>query len=171
MPPKGFILWFTGLPSDTRTAIANLTIQELKQRGCETEALDGKIPAAVSKGDDDAYARRIFDSSVRGEAIVFAVKSKTTVTPEDHQAAVEVEIGIPNYEKKSDESSNAINDGPLTFAKIVVQPEAEPEKCIASILSKLEGLDLIARVPSENSAYDEDDEEVIRRRLEGLGYL
>jgi Adenylylsulphate kinase len=160
MPPKEFTLWFTGLPSETKTAIANLTTQELKRRGCEIETLDTKT-----------YARRISDSSMHGEAIVFAVKSKTTETPEDLQATVEVKIGIPNYEKKNDESGNVVNDEHLTLTKIVVQPDAEPEHCIAGILSKLEGLDLIARVPSESSSYDEDDEAVIRRRLEGLGYL
>ena len=165
MPPKGFTLWFTGLPNETRTAIANLTTQELKRRGCEIETLGGKIPAADSKGDEDAYTGRISDFSMRGEAIVFAVKSKTTETPEDLKTAVEVEI-------TNDESGNAINDEHLSFTKIVVQPDAEPEECIASILSKLEGLELIARVPSsENSSYDEDDEAVIRRRLEDLGYL
>jgi len=126
------------------------------------------MPAAYSKG---AYARRISDFNMRGEAIVFAVKSKTTETPEDLQAAVEVEIGIPNYEKKNDESGDDINDEQLIFTKIFVQPDANLEESVAGILSKLEGLELIARAPSENSSYDEDDEAVIRRRLEGLGYL
>lgn len=168
MPPKGFTLWFTGLPSEIRTAITNLTTQELKRRGCEIETLDARMPAAYSKG---AYARRISDFNMRGEAIVFAVKSKTTETPEDLQAAVEVEIGIPNYEKKNDESGDDINDEQLIFTKIFVQPDANLEESVAGILSKLEGLELIARAPSENSSYDEDDEAVIRRRLEGLGYL
>jgi len=97
----GFILRLTGLPNATR-AIANLTVDELKRRGCNVE---------------------ILSDETQGEGLE------------------EVEIGAPNPADVTD------------------------------ILSKLEELQLIARSTPKDQSYDEDDEAVIRQRLEGLGYL
>ena len=170
MPLKDFVLSLTGLQSATRTAIANLTAHELKQRGYNIEPLAGQ-PSAIdwisllrnSKDDEQEPLRRVCES---GEAIVLAaIKSKITQTVEDLrniEAFVEIEIGITNDEK-GDESRN--------FTKIFLPPEASPEQSVAEILAKLEGLELITARASENSSYDEDDEAMIRSRLEALGYL
>jgi hypothetical protein len=95
-----------------------------------------------------------------------AVKSEVPQTLEDLsgsvEAFVEVEIGIPTDEQ-GDESRN--------FTKFFLLPHAEPEPSVANILAKLEGLELIAAPAAENSSYDEDDEAMIRSRLEALGYL
>lgn len=149
MPSKGFVVSFTGLPSTTRTTIASLTGHELKQRGYNIEPLAGE-PSGISN-----------------EAIVLAaVKSEVAQTLEDLrgnvEAFVEVEIGITTGEQ---------DDGSRDFTKIFVPPDAEPETSVADILAKLEGLELIAAAASDNSSYDEEDEAMIRSRLEALGYL
>jgi hypothetical protein len=46
-----------------------------------------------------------------------------------------------------------------------------PEQSVAHILSELEALNLIAAPAQPTEAYDADDEEIIRRRLESMGYL
>ena len=177
MTSKGFVLSFTGLPSATKPTIASLTGQELSQRGYNIELLAGQ-PSATdwisvlnnSEGDEDDYIRelrRVCASGTANEAIVLAaVKSKVPQTLADLrgsvEALVEVEIGTPDYEK-GDES--------LNFTKIFLQPDAEPEQSVADILVKLEGLELIPAAAPENSSYDEDDEALIRSRLEALGYL
>lgn len=148
MPSKGFVLSFTGLPSTTRTTIASRTGQELEQRGYNIEPLAGQPSAS-------------------NEAIVLAaVKSDVPQTLEDLrgdvEAFVEVEIGIPTGEQ---------DDASRNLKKIFLPPDAEPESSVADILAKLEGLELIAAPMSENSSYDEEDEAMIRSRLEALGYL
>lgn len=179
MPPKGFVLWFTGPRSATRTTIANLTGHELKQRGYNIEPLVGQSSVTDwisvlnnSKADEDDYTqqlRRVCASGISNEGIVLAaLKSEVPRTLEDLrcsvEAFVEVETGAPNHEQ-GDESQN------LNFTKIFLQPDAEPEQCVVDIVAKLEDLKLIVAPAPENSSYDEDDEATIRSRLEALGYL
>ena len=186
MPPRGLILWFTGLPSATRTTIASLTAQVLKQRGWNIETLEGEHSPADwisvlknSKGDEDAFIqhlRRVCASGIHNEAIALvALQSTAPQTPESRvQAFVEVELGIPKYEEV-DESRKVVEGDrtseDLNLTKIVLQPDAEPEQGVADILSKLEGLGLVAGSSLKDSVYDEDDEAMIRSRLEALGYL
>lgn len=171
MPSKGFVISFTGLPSASRTTIASLTGHELKQRGYNIEPLVGQPSAtnwtSVLENSKDDELRRVYASAISNEAIVLAaVKSEVPQTLGDLsdsvEAFVEVEIGIPTDEQR-DESRN--------FTKFFLPPDAEPESSVADILAKLEGLELIAAPASENSSYDEDDEAMIRSRLEALGYL
>jgi adenylyl-sulfate kinase len=64
--PKGFTLWFTGLPSAGKSTLARLVAQELQQRGHSVEVLDGDIVRqrlckglGFSKEDRDENIRRI----------------------------------------------------------------------------------------------------------------
>ena len=135
MPPRKLILGFAGLPSATRTTIASLTAQELKQRGWNIETLEGEH--------------------------LTALQSTAPQTPEGNvEAFVEVELGLPEPEEAD-----------LNLTKIVLRPDAEPEQNAADLLSKLEGLGLVAGSSPQDSLYDEDDEAMLRSRLEALGYL
>jgi len=171
MLPRGFVLWFRGPASETRTTIGSLTTHELKQRGCNVEILDGQSAATDwmaglgnAKDDDDAYIRhlqRVSTSVINNEAIALVVVKSDAPRVE---ALVEVDIGTPKEEEGGDEN--------LNLTKLVLQSSAGPEQSVAEILSKLESLDLIAGQASrDSSSYDEDDEATIRQRLEALGYL
>jgi hypothetical protein len=62
-------------------------------------------------------------------------------------------------------SSTAMDAEPL------VEIEINESNDIAQILSKLADLALIGRLPAKDDVYDEEDEAIIRNRLESLGYL
>jgi adenylyl-sulfate kinase len=49
--------------------------------------------------------------------------------------------------------------------------EESPEESCRKILSKLEELGYIPSAPEEDQAYSEEEEELIRKRLEDLGYM
>jgi hypothetical protein len=176
MPAGGFFLSFTGLPSATRARIASLIAHELKQRGWTIETLASQssardwISVLGESGSDDAYIRRLRDGAI----VLAAINSNTLETPENLRSSfktfVEVEIGKPMKEQGA-ECYNAVEDEHLNLTKIVLPQDAEPEKCVADIFSKLEGLELIAGPVFKDSSYDEEDEVMIRNRLDALGYL
>src|SRR5215210_200459 len=63
---KGFTLWFTGLSGAGKTTLSKLVEQRLRERGLETELLDGDVVrTSISKGlgftreDRDENVRRI----------------------------------------------------------------------------------------------------------------
>jgi adenylyl-sulfate kinase len=64
--PKGFTLWFTGLPSAGKSTLAQLVAAELRARGRGVEVLDGDVVRThlckglgFSKEDRDENIRRI----------------------------------------------------------------------------------------------------------------
>ena len=66
MANKGFCLWFTGLPSSGKTSIATALVPFLRERGWNTEVLDGdEVRRGLSSdlGFDrmarEAHARRV----------------------------------------------------------------------------------------------------------------
>ena len=66
MEQKGFTLWFTGLPSSGKTAVADSVAEILKERGLKVERLDGDIvrksltrDLGFSKKDRDENIRRV----------------------------------------------------------------------------------------------------------------
>lgn len=151
MPPRGLTLRFSGQPNATRTAIADLTAQELKRRGWNIETLEGEHFSS--------------NGAIHNETTALLARRPTAPqTPEDSvEAFVEVELGISNDESRTSEQ--------LNFTKIVLKPDIEPAQGVAEILSKLESLGWVAGSSTQESLYDEDDEAMIRSRLEALGYL
>ncbi len=66
MADKGFCLWFTGLPCSGKTTIAKKLVPLLKERGLNTERLDGDVvrqsltrDLGFSKEDRDKNIERI----------------------------------------------------------------------------------------------------------------
>jgi len=65
-PPEGFCLWFTGLSGAGKSTIAEVVVDQLRERGYNVELLDGdEIRENLSKGlgfskeDRDTNIRRI----------------------------------------------------------------------------------------------------------------
>ena len=65
-PPKGFTVWFTGLPSAGKSTLAEILARELRERGLGVEVLDGDVVRqhlcrglGFSKADRDENIRRI----------------------------------------------------------------------------------------------------------------
>src|SRR5215212_6589550 len=152
MPTGRFFLAFTDLPNETRPTLAGLIAHELKQRGWKAEAVDDQSSNVVRR--------------LGGEAIVLAaINSNNPEAPDSLVRFVEVGIG------PKDEKSNTLDGEHLDVTKIVLPADAEPKRSVAEILSKLEGMGLLGGPAPKDSSYDEDDEAVIRSRLEALGYL
>jgi adenylylsulfate kinase len=66
MEKKGFTLWFTGLPSSGKSAVADRVAEILKEKGLKVERLDGDIvrksltgDLGFSKEDRDENIRRV----------------------------------------------------------------------------------------------------------------
>ncbi len=64
--PKGFTVWFTGLPSAGKSTLAEILARELRERGLGVEVLDGDVVRqhlcrglGFSKEDRDENIRRI----------------------------------------------------------------------------------------------------------------
>jgi hypothetical protein len=116
---------------------------------------------------------------VRNEAIVAASLHSESGEAEDlrhgSQPIVEVEI-----RDSTDMTEAAVNQPgiegeseQLEALKIILDADvAAPESSVAHILSRLEDWGLIGRrLTGKDDSYDEEDEKVIRSRLESLGYL
>lgn len=194
MVSRGLTLWLTGLPGAAKTAIVQKTADELKRRGCKVEILDDEIigtnlssDVTDAQDEGDAGIRRsqfVDELRSRDELVVLApVNSQGRQALEglrrklqNIQPLVEVEIkGSGSSAADSQNSQAAIADNSLQeplSPDIIVRADVDtPEQCVTHILSKLEDLEMLARPTPQNESYDAEDEEVIRRRLEGLGYL
>ncbi len=66
MSEKGFVLWFTGLPSSGKTTLAKVMADKLRDLGAKVELLDGdevrkslSPDLGFSKKDREAHAQRV----------------------------------------------------------------------------------------------------------------
>ena len=65
---NGFTLWFTGLSGAGKTTLSKIVEQRLRERGLETELLDGDVVrTTISKGL--GFTREDRDENVRGSAM------------------------------------------------------------------------------------------------------
>lgn len=60
---------------------------------------------------------------------------------------------------------------PLNPEVVIKTAEETPEESCRKILDKLVELGYVASTPEEEKAYSEEEEELIRKRLEDLGYM
>lgn len=72
---KGFVLWFTGLPSSGKSTIANFVYETLKQKGRPVERLDGDI-VRQSLTKDLGFSREDRDENIRRVGLVANALSK-----------------------------------------------------------------------------------------------
>jgi len=188
---RGFTLCFTGLPSAVKKTIAEMTANELNRRGYKVQTFDDETSGARLKSSldhpknneeaDIQRIERVCDLGMGNDAIVIvAVNPQSSGTLEDLrqilQPLVEIEIRGSSHRSRDDESGNAGDvdsvHEQLISSKVVVEGDTDKlEQSVAHILSRLEDLELIARLTPKDSSYDEEDEQVIKSRLESLGYL
>lgn len=201
MMEKGFCVWFTGLSAAGKTTLSRLLEGALLERGLMVEVLDGEDirtnlskELGFSREDRETHLRRIAfvaNLLIRNRVVVLVA----AITPyqsirEEVRAGindfVEVYLDMPLevcikrdpkglYQKARSggiKNFTGIDDPfePAERAEIVVRTgEESPEESLARILLTLEMLKLIPPMP--RSGYSEEEAEVIKQRLTGLGYI
>lgn len=75
---RGFVVWFTGLSGAGKTTLAKLLEQELRDRGCLVEVLDGDVVRThLSKGL--GFSREDRDTNIRRIGFVCQLLSRNGV--------------------------------------------------------------------------------------------
>lgn len=195
---SGITLWFTGIPSSGKSAIARETRDLLARRGLPVELLDGpEVRQSLSRGlgftreDREENVRRIGYVakllSRNGVIAICAAVSPYRATRDEIRAHVTnfveiwVDCPVPVAEQRDSEGlyararAGVIDD--FTGVSDPYEPPAKPEvhirsdqETIASAAKKVvKTLELLQLIPPVDDGFPDADE--LRRRLRGLGYI
>jgi adenylyl-sulfate kinase len=197
---KGFCLWFTGLPCSGKTTVADQVADKLKAMGLKVERLDGDIvrkgltrDLGFSKEDRDKNIERVtFVAKLlsRNEVATLVSFVSPYIQARDNARKectnfVEVFVDCPveDCEKRDVKGMYAkarageikdftgVDDPYETPPKpeLVIETHKETEEeSTEKVLTVLMELDLI---PQGDEVYSKEEEEVIKKRLEDLGYM
>jgi adenylyl-sulfate kinase len=195
---SGITLWFTGIPSSGKSAIARETRDLLAKRGLPVELLDGpEVRQSLSRGlgftreDREENVRRIGYVakllSRNGVIAICAAVSPYRATRDEIRAHVTnfveiwVDCPVPVAEQRDTDGlyararAGVIED--FTGISDPYEPPARPEvhirsdqESIASAAKKVvKTLELLQLIPPVDDGFPDADE--LRRRLRGLGYI
>lgn len=198
--PKGFTLWFTGLPSAGKSTLAQLVAAELRARGRGVEVLDGDVVRThlckglgFSKEDRDENIRRIGFVcgllSRHGVAAIAAAISPYRAIRDEVRAATEHFVEV--YVKASVETCaqrdvkglykkalageiknfTGVNDPYEAPLNPELAVETEKESPEQSAARILRKLEELGYLASAEPAYTPEEEARIRERLVRLGYI
>lgn len=196
---SGITLWFTGIPSSGKSAIAHRVYDLLLRRGLPAELLDGpEVRQSLSRGlgftreDREENVRRIGYVakllSRNGVIAICAAVSPYRATRAEIRRHVTnfvevfVDCPVSIAEERDPEGLYAraragmiddftgISDPyePPDAPEVHIHSDREPlEQAAAKVVKTLELLQLIPTVSDDGFP----DEEELRRRLRGLGYI
>ena len=198
---KGFTIWFTGLSCSGKSTLSKILETELRKRGrTKIEILDGDVVRTnLSKGlgfnkeDRDTNIKRIgfvCKLLTRNGVVAIAAAISPYRSVRDYNRK---EIGnffevyckcplevcvrrdvkglykkalageIKNYTGVDDPYEEPLNP------EVILETDREShEQSVAKIIRKLE---MLGYIPAEEVVYSEEDEEKVKKRLEGWGYL
>ncbi len=173
--PKGFTLWFTGLPSAGKSTLAQLVATELRARGRGVEVLDGDaVRTHLSKGL--GFSKEDRDENIRRIGFVCGLLSR-------HGVAA-IGAAISPYRAIRDEVRASIDNFVEIYVKAPVETCAERDvkglykKALAGELKNFTGVNDPYEPPLNPELTVETDKEPpeqstarILRKLEELGYL
>ena len=198
---RGFTIWFTGLSGSGKSTLSRLVEAELRKKGfTKIEILDGDIVRThLSKGlgftreDRDTNIKRIgFVCKLLSRNGVIAIAAAISPYREvrdfirkDIVDFVEVfchcplslciERDVKGLYKKAiaGEIKNytGLDDPyePPLNPEVVLETDKEtPEESVSKIMHKLE---MLGYIPAGEAIYTEEEEEKVKKRLEGWGYL
>lgn len=200
MQHQGAVLWFTGLPSSGKSTIARAVYDQLLQRKCSAELLDGaevreslSLGLGFSREDREMNVRRIGYVakllSRNGVIAICAAVSPYRATRDEvrHNTTNFVEVFI---ECPLETAEARDVDGMYARARRGEIPEytgitapyeapLEPEVHIRSDVDSvssaawkvLRTLELIGIIPPDDDAPALPQEDEVRRRLAALGYI
>ena len=197
---KGATLWFTGLPASGKSTIAGAVYQQLIDRGIPAELLDGtEVRESLSRGlgfsreDREEHLRRMGYVarllSRNGVIVVCAAVSPYRETRDEIRRQtsnfVEIFVDVPVAVAEARDQEGLYRRaraGEIPEFTGVSAPYEAPEAPEVHIHSERESvadaawkvmatLELLGIVPPRQEAGRDAQEEDIRRRLAGLGYL
>lgn len=153
MSPTGFTLWLEGADA---AALARPVTEALEGRG-------RRVELGSASGDGGDVIVLATDDSSQGGALSRApkplVKVEAKASPGASGGAPDA-LGEPHAGESQPRPEFTIRAGAPTA-----------EESVAHILSELETLGLLAAHAPAGGGYDDEDEEIIRQRLEAMGYL
>ncbi|MCH7719561.1 MAG: adenylyl-sulfate kinase [Planctomycetes bacterium] len=201
MAETAFTIWITGLSSSGKTTVAQAVTEALRARGKQVECLDsGAIRRTInrslgfSRDEIETNLKRLaYDASMLNRngviAVVSAVSPYRRVRDSIREASpgfVEVYCRCPMEVLVSRDPSglfdraqrgkvqhvagiNAPYEEPLTPEVLLNTDGESPDECAAKVIATLE---LLGRIEQrESSCYTAAEEELIKQRLQDLGYL
>jgi adenylyl-sulfate kinase len=198
--PKGFTLWFTGLPGTGKSTLAGRVGSILRERGLRVEVLDGDVVRTnlskglgFSKEDRDTHIRRIgFVCHLLSRndvvAIAAAISPYKTVREENRRLIgrfVEIYCQCDMETLKSRDPKGlyerALRGEIQNFTGVSdpYEPPDAPEVTVdtgregveASVGKIVAALEALGYLPADDPGYTAEEEERILGRLRELGYL
>ena len=198
---EGFVVWFTGLPSSGKSTLAQRLKDELIKRGFRVEVLDGDVVRehisrglGFSKEDRDENIRRIYHVAYllkrNGVVVITAAISPYRKIRQEARELLKdfvevyascpvekcIERDVKGMYKKAlaGEIKNftGIDDPyePPENPEVVCETDKETvEESVKKIINKLIERGYIE--PTDEDVYTEEEEEIIKKRLEDLGYI
>jgi len=198
---EGFVVWFTGLPSSGKSTLAQRLKEELIKRGFRVEVLDGDVVRehisrglGFSKEDRDENIRRIYHVAYllkrNGVVVITAAISPYRKIRQEARELLKdfvevyascpvekcIERDVKGMYKKAlaGEIKNftGIDDPyePPENPEVVCETDKETvEESVKKIINKLIEMGYIE--PTDEDVYTEEEEEIIKKRLEDLGYI
>jgi len=198
---EGFVVWFTGLPSSGKSTLAQRLKDELIKRGFRVEVLDGDVVRehisrglGFSKEDRDENIRRIYHVAYllkrNGVVVITAAISPYRKIRQEARELLKdfvevyascpvekcIERDVKGMYKKAlaGEIKNftGIDDPyePPENPEVVCETDKETvEESVKKIINKLIEMGYIE--PTDEDVYTDEEEEIIKKRLEDLGYI
>jgi len=198
---RGFTIWFTGLSGSGKSTLSKLVEAELRRRGFnKIEILDGDVVRThLSKGlgftkeDRDTNIKRIgFVCNLLSRNGVIAIAAAISPYREvrDYNRKeigdfvevfchcpieVCIERDVKGLYKKAlagqIKNYTGVDDPyeePLNPEAFLETDKETPEESVSKIMRKLE---MLGYIPAGEAVYTEEEEEKVKKRLEGWGYL
>jgi len=201
MTNTGFTIWLTGMSGSGKTSLARALAQRLTERGLSVEVLDsGRIRAQINRSlgfsreeIEENTLRLAYECVLLNRngvvSIVGSVSPYRAVRDKAREQIgdfVEIYCRCPMevlmkrdskglYEralKNEIEHMAGVNapyEEPLKPEVLLNTDQLEVEEAVNQVIKTLEVLGRLDR--HEGAAYTEQEEEMIRQRLEDLGYL
>ncbi len=198
---KAFTIWLTGVSRSGKSTIASAVAERLRQRGLPVEAIDSaRLRREINRSlgftreEVESNVLRLgYECQMLNRNGVIAVASAVSPYRDSRDKVrtavgrfVEVHCRCPMEELiRRDDSGlferarrgevehvagiNAPYEEPLKPEILLDTDRMSVEEAVAKVVATLEVLDLLEK--TEGSAYTPEEEEIIRRRLQDLGYL